>query len=108
MPKGQAFSGEFKQKVIEDLLENGLGFRETAKKYGLPSHEPVRKWERIYRTEGIEGLYVEHRGRKRTKLPKQLEEDLIAENQRLRMEIDYLKKLSALVSKKKQQNRKRK
>ncbi len=31
------------------------------------------------------------------KLDKQVEEDLIAENQRLRMEIEYLKKLSALV-----------
>ena len=30
-------------------------------------------------------------------LDKKVEEDLIAENQRLRMEIDYLKKLSALV-----------
>lgn len=31
------------------------------------------------------------------KLDKKVEEDLIAENQRLRMEIEYLKKLSALV-----------
>ena len=31
------------------------------------------------------------------KFDKKVEEDLIAENQRLRMEIDHLKKLSALV-----------
>ena len=31
------------------------------------------------------------------KLDKNVEEDLIAENQRLRMEIEYLKKLDALV-----------
>jgi transposase len=31
------------------------------------------------------------------KLDKKVEEDLIAENHRLRMEIEYLKKLSALV-----------
>lgn len=31
------------------------------------------------------------------KLDKKAEEDLITENQRLRMEIEYLKKLSALV-----------
>ena len=31
------------------------------------------------------------------KFDKKVEEDLIAENQRLRMEIDYLKKLCALV-----------
>ena len=31
------------------------------------------------------------------KLDKKVEEDLIAENQRLKMELEYLKKLSALV-----------
>jgi len=43
----------------------------------------------------------ERRGRgnkgRAAKLDKKAEEDLIAENQRLRMEIEYLKKLSALV-----------
>ena len=33
----------------------------------------------------------------REPLDKSVEEDLIAENQRLRMELEYLKKLSALV-----------
>lgn len=112
MPKGQMFSGEYKQKVVEDMRNNHLGFRETAKKYGLPNHEPIRKWERIYLTEGVQGLYVDRRGRKSTgrpaKLPKQVEDDLLAENQRLRMEIDYLKKLNALVSKEEQRSRKRK
>jgi len=37
------------------------------------------------------------------KLDKEVEEDLIAENQRLRMEIEYLKKLDALVQKRLQE-----
>ena len=37
--------------------------------------------------------------RKQKKLSKETEEDLIAENQRLRMENEYLKKLQALVQK---------
>lgn len=41
------------------------------------------------------------------KLDKKVEEDLIAENQRLRMEIDYLKKLSALVLAEEQRNGKK-
>jgi transposase len=52
----------------------------------------------------VQGLYVERRGQSaRTKedrshkLSKEKEEDLIAENQRLRMEVEYLKKLNALV-----------
>lgn len=112
MPKGQSFSGEFKQKVVEDMRTNKLSYREAAQKYNLPRHERIRQWERTYLTEGAAGLYVDHRGRKSTgrpaKLPKQVEEDLLAENQRLRMEIDYLKKLNALVSKEERQNRKRK
>ena len=41
------------------------------------------------------------------KLDKQVEEDLIAENQRLKMEIEYLKKLSALVLAEEQKNGKK-
>ena len=41
------------------------------------------------------------------KLDPQVEEDLIAENQRLRMEIEYLKKLSALVFAEEQKNGKK-
>ena len=58
-------------------------------------------WERIYITEGPEGFSVERRGRSSTgrprKLPKEIEEDLLAEVQRLRAENDYLKNLQALV-----------
>ena len=67
----------------------------------------LRNWEHIYLEEGAEGLMKERRGRasaasgtrkgRPPKLDKKIEEDLIAENQRLRMEIEYLKKLSVLV-----------
>ena len=46
-------------------------------------------------------MSVERRGRSSTsrpkKLPKDVEEDLLAEVQRLRAEVDYLKNLQALV-----------
>ena len=62
--------------------------------------------------EGPEGLYVERRGRgskgRPPKLEKKVEEDLIAEVQRLRAENDYLKKLNALVLEEKRQNKRRK
>lgn len=70
----------------------------------------MQRWERIYLEEGAEGLMKERRGRARKgrppKLDKKVEEDLIAENQRLRMEIEYLKKLDALVQKRKQSEKK--
>ena len=52
--------------------------------------------------EGPEGLSVERRGRSSKgrppkQLPKGVEEDLLAEVQRLRAENDYLKNLQALV-----------
>ena len=45
-----------------------------------------------------EGLAIERRGRSsKGRPPKQVEEDLLAEVQRLRAENDYLKNLQALV-----------
>ena len=47
------------------------------------------------------------KGRK-PKLDPKVEEDLIAENQRLRMELDYLKKLRALILEEERQNKEQK
>ena len=69
--------------------------------FGINDHKIIERWERIYLEEGPEGLTVERRGRSSTgrpkKLPKDVEEDLLAEVQRLRAENDYLKNLQALV-----------
>ena len=109
------YSPEFKIAVIMDMRENHLSYRETARKYNIGSNESqgkdrLRGWERIYLEEGAAGLMAERRGRKSTgrarkqPLNKSMEEDLIAENQRLKERIEYLeaeneyiKKLSALV-----------
>ena len=111
--KQKRYSAELKVSVIMDMREHKLGYRETARKYELvrqsesSAASTIAKWERIYLEEGAEGLMKERRGRASSasgtrkgrppKLDKKVEEDLIAENQRLRMEIEYLKKLSALV-----------
>ncbi len=78
---------------------------ETMKKY-FPERQSknisvILRWERIYPEEGAEGLMKESRGRacsesgkrkcRPPKLDKKVQEDLIAENQRLRTEIEYLK-----------------
>ena len=86
--------------VIEMMRNEGLSCMETAARLGL-RHKRVQDWERIYLAEGPEGLHMDHRGRGSTgrprKLPKEVEEDLLAENQRLKAELAYLKKLQALV-----------
>jgi transposase-like protein len=120
MPKGipnKRYTGEFKQMVIEDMRDNGLDYIETMRKYNINSHSILYRWERIYIQEGAKALFEERRGRvssvsstkkgRPPKLDKKVEEDLIAENQRLRMEIAYLKKLNALVHEQKQQKNKK-
>ncbi len=104
MPKGipnKRYTPEFKKKVIETMQEEKLGYRETAHRFEIRSDRQVRDWERIYLTEGPEGFAVERRGRgnkgKPKQLPPKVEEDLLAEVQRLRAEVEYLKNLQALV-----------
>ena len=98
-----------------------MNYHETVRKYELGSDKTggaramLQRWERIFFEEGAEGLMKERRGRNNTsgkrgrppKIDKKIEEDLIAENQRLRMEIEYLKKLSALVLAEEQKNGKK-
>ena len=116
--KNKVYSAEFKIGVIMDMQEHRLGYREIVRKYWdidngkEPNYiKQIQRWERIYLEEGAEGLMKERRGRgskgKPPKLDKKTEKDLIAENQRLRMEIEYLKKLSALVLAEEQKNGKK-
>ena len=129
--KQKKYSAEFKISVILDMLNNNLGYRETVRKYwdtksrteeSHYSHYRTRLklWERIYLEEGEAGLMAERRGRKgagrprKRTLDKAVEEDLIAENQRLKeeleyaqIEIEYLKKLDALVRAEERKNGKK-
>ena len=109
-----------------DMRQNHLSYNETMRRY-FPEKKSkdfffLKKWERIFLEEGTEGLMKERRGKSASsarrgrplKLDKKVEEDLIAENQRLRqqlqyvqMENDYLKKLSALVLAEERKNGKR-
>ena len=95
------------------MMQEKLSYSETARLYEINDHKRVMAWERIYLEEGPEGLYIERRGRgSKGHPPKQLkpevEEDLLAEVQRLRAENAYLKKLNALVAERVRQERKQK
>ena len=114
--KNTSYSGEFKQNVIEYMHQNHLSCQETAYYFNLGCTNVIIKWERIYYEEGPQALYEKTRGRprkmsskpKKKKLDKNVEEDLIAEVQHLRMENEYLKKLNALVQERiKRENKKK-
>ena len=111
-----SYDGNFKQNVVEYMHSNHLSATETANYYRLAGADLILKWERIYYEEGPQGLYMERRGRsrnmsakpKKKKINKDVEEDLIEEVQRLRMENEYLKKLNALVQERiKRENKKK-
>ena len=121
--KNKIYSPEFKISVILDMRENHLSYKEAVRRYDLGkvdsggARQMLQRWERKYLEEGIEGLEKDNRGRptangkkrgRPPKLDKQVEEDLIAENQRLRMENEYLKKLNALVQERVERERKKK
>ncbi|MBR3423891.1 MAG: hypothetical protein IKG80_05315 [Clostridia bacterium] len=113
--KHKKYSPKFKESVILDMREHYLSHRETVRKHwGTKTRAEeekylttLRKWERIYITEGIEELMKERRGRRKNSEEERkaimsdetekTKEELIVENRRLRMEIEYIKKLSALV-----------
>ena len=129
--KNKKYSPEFKISCIIDMREHHLTYSETARKYlcekGKESCYKNRllNWERIFLEEGEAGFYIERRGRTtkmdnpnigrpKKKLDKQVEQDLISENQQLKekieqleMENEYLKKLDALVRKRLQSQKKK-
>lgn len=80
---------------------------DLAREYNLSSHKLVGKWAQIYREEGEAGLRPKPRGRRsRASLPSpepvsELDR-LRVENERLRAEVAYLGKLSALRDQKRQ------
>lgn len=122
MPRiNKKYTPEFKIEVVETKIKEKLSSYEVARRFNLtkkingyeyPDNVGVLRWERIYLEEGKEGFYIERRGRgnkgkgRKKQLDPKVEEDLIAKCQRLEMENEYLKKLSALVSVREQKEKK--
>lgn len=102
-----------KMKMIERVLD-GESFSEVAFSNGI-QFGLLSKWYKIYQHSGVDGLKLDHRGRtpkmkKKPKLPDQpkTHKNLEQELEELRAENEYLKKLSALVQKRKDRQPKKK
>ena len=104
------YTPEFKKHVVETMNTEKLSYKETERRFDL-TRGRAAAWERIYLEEGSDGFAIERRGRNSVgrprKLSKAVEEDLLAEVQRLRAENEYLKNLQALVLEEERRRHKR-
>ena len=59
MPKGvpnKRYAPEFKKPVVETMQQEKLSYSETVRRFEVNDPHQVQDWERIYLTEGPEGL----------------------------------------------------
>lgn len=100
--KKTVYSVTFKINVLNYMKRTGDSFQDTAIKFGLNTPSIIVRWKKIYDKEGVEGL-EKPKGRPPMKKKKQKksnqnlsrEKELELENENLRLENAYLKKLNA-------------
>ncbi len=111
------WSGEFKLKVVIDIIENELSYSQAARKYDMYSSSgslndtlPAR-WVYQYRLYGKKRFfqtpkdYLKNPVRKFHKPSKDVEQDLELKVKHLEMELEYTKKLTALIQKQERTNK---
>ncbi|MGP5495066.1 helix-turn-helix domain-containing protein [Psychrobacter celer] len=105
------YSREFKHKVLTTMLSQGLSQSEVALRFNISSPALISHWHKAYRLQGLSGLTSKRQGRTAMSKPfitdKPDEEKSLAElkreNEYLRAENAYLKKLDALLQQKRKQ-----
>lgn len=98
---------QFKMDVLNYMSEFGASLTQAAAVYNISSPSTILQWQRQVERLGVDALLPKKKGRpsmkKEIKKSVPVEgsyEALQAENERLRMEIAYLKKLRALIQEK--------
>lgn len=116
IPQSNKYSLDIKLSAIKTFLDNNLSLKEACLQFNIRSTSVLSKWLKIYQDEGILGLSIERRGINRmafkaTKKQKFTaltdHERILEENNRLRAEVAFLKKLHALIQKEEAEKRKR-
>lgn len=94
---------QFKVDVLHFMKETGASYSETGIAFGMNNPSLIANWNRIFQENGMEGLKPKQKGRpsmsrkpvKKAKSTSLSQEELERENELLRLEIAYLKKLKA-------------
>lgn len=100
--KKTVYSVQFKMDALHFMRQTGSSYAETALAFGMNNPALLANWVRAFQEDGIEGLKPKPKGRpsmskKNNKQPKKTStrEELERENELLRLENAYLKKLRA-------------
>ena len=103
----EAYSVQFKLDTIQFMLNTGASYQETADQFKLNNPSLITRWMKEFNEQGVEGLKPKPKGRpsmskkpinKQTKKEEKKltrEAELERENELLRLENAYLKKLRA-------------
>lgn len=104
-----AYDGNFKLEVLKWMKTNRASLTETALQFNISTTSTILSWERKYEEEGVEALFrrrgrpeqmtnsLDHQHNQRKNGELSEIEKLKQENRLLRIEIEYLKKLKALM-----------
>lgn len=121
--KRSVYNAAFKLSVLQRMWRDELSCAQVSALFDIRGAGSVARWERLYHEGGIDALSPARRERVRKMVSslaskpteagapdERTREELLKENEYLRAEVAYLKKLDALLQAKKQaaQNKKRK
>lgn len=108
------YTGDFKLGLLQEMFNEGLSLQQLSVKY-LISPSVISIWKREYEQDGAIALFKEKQRGRPSKMKKKPEnkkvtsiseqEKLLKENELLRAENDYLKKLQALIQQQKSQKK---
>ena len=119
--KSSHYDAKFKLSVLTRMWRDDLSYQQATAVFDIRSPACIAKWERQYHDGGMDALAPRPRGRPKTMTRPTAEkptednapdertrEQLLKENEYLRAEVAYLKKLDALLQAKKQGAQKKK
>lgn len=109
----RTYTANFKLHVLMYKKQHALSLVETSAHFNIGNSSTISRWEKLYNQGGISALKVKRKGRsKMSESPKpyhpldkpveeMTREDLLQELLYRRAEVDYLKKLDALIQSRK-------